>query len=111
MRGGLIGEEEFLVWEPFTRMAFRFNRCSNRAVAAFAEDHRLQVIAGGCRLTWTMAQKPTGPARIAMPLVGPLLNLALRRFLTNLRHYTDAAFAAARRQPREPHRCLPDVGS
>ncbi len=96
MRGGIVGDEEFLVWEPFTRMAFRFNECSTRAVAAFAEDYRVEVIPGGCRLTWTMAQKPTGPAKLAMFLVRPLLNLALRRFLTNLRSYTDSRFAATR---------------
>jgi hypothetical protein len=33
MRGGIVGDEEFLTWEPFTRMAFRFNQCSTRAVA------------------------------------------------------------------------------
>ena len=90
MRGGIVGNEEFIAWEPFTRMAFRFNECSTRAVAAFAEDYRVEVIPGGCRLTWTMAQKPAGPARLAMVVVGPLLNLALRRFLKNLRSYTDA---------------------
>src|SRR6201987_3562362 len=97
MRGGLralVGAEEFLAWEPFTRMAFRFNECSTRAVAAFAEDYRVEVIPGGCRLTWTMAQKPAGPARVVMPVVGPLLNLVLRRFLRNLRNYTDARFSA-----------------
>lgn len=96
MRGGIVGDEEFLVWEPFTRMAFRFNRCSTRAVAAFAEDYRVELIPGGCRLTWTMAQKLTGPAKFAIVAVGPLLNLTLRRFLTNLRSYTDARFAATR---------------
>ncbi|OBH53038.1 hypothetical protein A5687_07950 [Mycobacterium mantenii] len=93
MRGGLkplVGNEEFLVWEPFTHMAFRFNECSTRSVAAFAEDYRVEVIPGGCRLTWTMAQKPAGPARLAMVVVGPLLNLALRRYLRNLRSYTDS---------------------
>jgi len=95
MHGGLVGDEEFLAWEPFTRMAFRFNECSTRAVAAFAEDYRVEVIPGGCRLTWTMAQKPAGPARVAMVVVGPLLNLGLRRFLSNLRSYTDARFAAS----------------
>ena len=95
MHGGLVGDEEFLAWEPFTRMAFRFNQCSTRAVAAFAEDYRVEVIPGGCRLTWTMAQKPAGPARVAMVVVGPLLNLGLRRFLSNLRSYTDARFAAS----------------
>jgi hypothetical protein len=87
-----------LAWEPFTRMAFRFNECSTKAVAAFAEDYRVEVIPGGCRLTWTMAQKPAGPSRPAMFVVGPLLNLGLRRFLTNLRGYTDARFAAAQQR-------------
>jgi len=90
MRGGLVGNEEFLAWEPFTHMAFRFNECSTRSVAAFAEDYRVEVIPGGCRLTWTMAQKPAGPAKRAMVVVGPLLNLALRRYLRNLRSYTDS---------------------
>lgn len=99
MRGGLkplVGDEEFLAWEPFTRMAFRFNECSTRSVAAFAEDYRVEVIPGGCRLTWTMAQKPAGAAKLAMVVVGPLLNLALRRYLRNLRSYTDSL---ATRQP------------
>lgn len=94
MRGGIVGNEEFLAWEPFTHMAFRFNECSTRAVEAFAEDYRVEVIPGGCRLTWTMAQQPAGPSRLAMPLVGPLLNLGLRRFLRNLRSYTDARYSA-----------------
>ncbi|WP_374021847.1 SRPBCC family protein [Mycobacterium sp. HNNTM2301] len=93
MRGGLVGNEEFLAWEPFSHMAFRFNECSTQAVAAFAEDYRVEVIPGGCRLTWTMAQQPAGPARLAMYVVGPLLNLGLRRFLRNLRNYTDTRFA------------------
>lgn len=66
MRGGIVGNEEFLAWEPFSHMAFRFNECSTRSVAAFAEDYRVEVIPGGCRLTWTMAQKPAGPAKLAM---------------------------------------------
>lgn len=43
-----------------------------------------------------MAQKPAGPAKLAMVVVGPLLNLALRRYLRNLRSYTDSL---ATRQP------------
>jgi hypothetical protein len=93
MRGGIVGDEEYLVWEPFTRMAFRFNNCSTKAVAAFAEDYRVEVIPGGCRMTWTLAQKPVGVAKIAMFLVRPLLKLAFRRFLSNLRRYSDERFA------------------
>ena len=98
MRGGIVGNEEFLAWEPFTHMAFRFNECSTQAVDAFAEDYRVEVIPGGCRLTWTMAQKNAGPPRLAMFVVGPLLNLVLRRFLANLRGYTDARFAATQQR-------------
>lgn len=69
MRGGLkplVGNEEYLAWEPFSHMAFRFNECSAKSVAAFAEDYRVQAVPGGCRLTWTMAQQARGPARLAM---------------------------------------------
>jgi Polyketide cyclase / dehydrase and lipid transport len=90
MRGGIVGNEEFIAWEPFTRMAFRFNECSTRAVTAFAEDYRVEAIPRGCRVTWTMALKPAAAARPAMLLVRPLLNMTLRRFLRNLRSYTDA---------------------
>jgi uncharacterized protein YndB with AHSA1/START domain len=98
VRGGVVVNEEFLSWEPFTRIAFRFNECSTRAFTALAEDYRVEAIPGGCRLTWTMAQKPAGPARLAMPLVGPLLNLGLRRFLRNLRGYTEARFPATQQR-------------
>jgi uncharacterized protein YndB with AHSA1/START domain len=70
MRGGIVGDEEYLIWEPFSRMTFRFNNCSTKAVAAFAEDYRVEATPGGCRLTWTLAQKPLGPAKIAMFVVG-----------------------------------------
>lgn len=93
MRGGLTGDEEFLAWEPYTYLAFRFNSCSNKAVAAFAEEYRVVETAGGCRLTWTMAQKPNGPARWGLVLGGPLMNLSLKWFLANLRRYTDRQYA------------------
>lgn len=95
MRGGIVGDEEFLVWEPYRRMAFRFNACSTSAVAAFAEDYLVEPTADGCRLTWTLAQKPAGPARLVLPIVRPVLNVGFRRFLANLRRYTDARFTSA----------------
>ncbi|MDT5211644.1 MAG: hypothetical protein QOF67_4059, partial [Mycobacterium sp.] len=35
MRGGIVGDEEFLAWEPYSHMAFRFNEASSGSVAAF----------------------------------------------------------------------------
>lgn len=95
MRAGLVGDEEFLAWEPYTRMAFRFNSCSTGAVAAFAEDYRIEQTAQGCRLTWTLAQRLAGPARFTAFLAVPFMNLVFRRFLRNLRRYTDRRFASA----------------
>jgi len=93
MRGGLTGDEEFLAWEPYTYLAFRFNSCSNKAVAAFAEEYRVVETPGGCRLTWTIAQKPNGPARFGLVLGGPLMNLSFKWFLANLRRYTATQYA------------------
>lgn len=93
MRGGIVGDEEFLAWEPNTRMAFRFNSSSTSALAAFAEDYRVAETAEGCRLTWTLAQRLAGPARFTSFAAAPLMNLAFRRFLANLRRYTDRRFA------------------
>lgn len=96
MRGGIVGHEEFLAWEPNSRMAFRFNESSTSALAAFAEDYRIEPTAHGCRLTWALANRLAGPARLSAPLTGPLMNLAFRRFLTNLRRYTDKRFSTTR---------------
>ena len=71
-----------------------FNECSTKLAAAFAEGYRVEVISGGCWMMWTLAQKPAGPAKLVMFVVSPLLNLGLRRFLTNLRRYTDKRFDA-----------------
>jgi hypothetical protein len=89
MRGGIVGDEEFLAWEPFRYMAFRFNTCSNKVVAAFAEEYTVAETPGGCRLTWTLAQKANGPARLGLVVGGPLMNLSFKWFLANLRRYTD----------------------
>ncbi len=95
MRGGIVGDEEFLAWEPNTRMAFRFNSSSTGALAAFAEDYRIVETPEGCRLTWTLAQRLAGPARFTAFLATPVMNLVFRRFLANLRRYTDRRFATA----------------
>lgn len=88
MRGGIVGEEEFLAWEPFSHMAFRFNRSTSNAIAAFAEDYRVVPTATGCHLTWVMAMTPAGtPARLGMTLGRPVMGWLFQRFLHNLRRY------------------------
>ncbi len=96
MRGGIVGDEEFLAWEPFTHMAFRFNDASSSSIAAFAEDYRVVQTPGGCHLTWVMAMKPKGVAgRIGMTLGRPLMGRTFQKFLYNLREYSDRRFAVS----------------
>jgi hypothetical protein len=93
MLGGLVGDEEFLIWKPNTQMAFRFNASSEKNVVAFAENYDVVETATGCHLTWTLAMDVSGPSRAVLPLTKPLLNAGFRLFLRNLRRYTAARFA------------------
>lgn len=97
MRGGITGDEEFLAWEPFTRMAFRFNESSTSSVAAFAEDYRVVPTPNGCHLTWIMAMKPNGLAgRLGLFTGRPIMGWLFQRFLHNLRKYSDERFGVLR---------------
>lgn len=96
MRGGIVGDEEFLAWEPFSHMAFRFNEASSGSIGAFAEDYRVIPTANGCHLTWVMAMKPgNAAARWGMALSKPVMARTFQKFLYNLRDYSDKRFATA----------------
>ena len=96
MRGGIVGDEEYLAWDPFSHMAFRFNEASTRSIAAFAEDYRVVPTAGGCHLTWVMAMKPNGvAARLGMSLGRPVMSWMFQKFLYNLRDYSNKRYATA----------------
>lgn len=95
MLGGLVADEEFLLWEPPTRMAFRFNSASEKTIRAFAERYDVVPTARGCRLTWTLALDVTGPSRVVTPFTRPVMNLGFRWFLRRLRRYTDERCGAA----------------
>jgi carbon monoxide dehydrogenase subunit G len=96
MRGGITGDEEFLAWEPFSHMAFRFNTSTSNSIAAFAEGYRVVPTADGCHLTWVMAMKPNGFAGTFGLFIGkPVMAWMFQRFLHNLRRYTDTRFAVA----------------
>lgn len=84
MLGGLVGDEEFLAWEPGRHMAFRFTSCSTRWISAFAEAYDVQPTADGCRLTWTLAMSGKPPTTLSIAVLRPLLDLGFRRFLRNL---------------------------
>ncbi|MGV0645137.1 SRPBCC family protein [Mycolicibacterium sp. XJ2546] len=93
MRGGIVGDEEFLAWQPYSHMAFRFNEASTNSIAAFAEDYRVVKTPGGCHLTWVMAMKPNGvAARLGMSLGRPVMGWMFQKFLYNLRDYSNKRY-------------------
>lgn len=94
MVGGITGDEEFLIWEPFSRMAFRFNEATTGSISAFAEDYRVVPTTQGCHLTWIMALEPNGLAgRFGLFTGRPVMGWLFQRFLHNLRRYTDERYA------------------
>jgi carbon monoxide dehydrogenase subunit G len=96
MRGNIVGDEEFIAWEPFSHMAFRFNQSTSNALSAFAEDYRVVPTADGCHLTWVMAMKPSGVAgRLGMTVAQPVMEWLFQRFLHNLRRYTNERYATS----------------
>lgn len=84
MLGGLVGDEEFLAWEPGRHMSFGFTACSTSFVTAFAESYDVVPTADGCRLTWTLALDGKKPTTVSLAVLRPLLNVGFRRFLRNL---------------------------
>jgi carbon monoxide dehydrogenase subunit G len=97
MRGGIVADEEFLAWEPFSRMTFRFNSSTSNAIAAFAEEYRVIDTGTGCHLTWIMAVAPRGAAaRLGMTYAAPVMRWMFQRFMHNLRGLTDARYAVGR---------------
>ena len=95
MRGGIVGDEEYLAWEPYSHMAFRFNEASSGSIRAFAEDYLIKPSADGCHLTWVMAMAPNGVApRLGMSLGRPVMSWLFQKFLYNLRDYPTRRFAA-----------------
>lgn len=85
MAGGMVGDEEFLVWEPGRQLAFRFNSSGTKTLRAFLENYRLEPVAGGTRLTWELGMDTGGASKLFAPISRAFTNAMFRRFLRNLR--------------------------
>lgn len=94
MRGGIVGEEVFTVWDPPRAMAFHFTATTAPGMDAFAEHYDVVATPTGCRLTWTLALWPLGVQRPIMKVTGPLLDAVFASFLRRLRRYTAERFAS-----------------
>ncbi len=93
MVGGIVGDEEFMDWDPPRTMGFYFTHTTAPGMEAFGEYYDVAPTASGCRLTWTLAMWPTGRQRYVMPVMKPVLNLGFKVILRKLggyckRHYS-----------------------
>ncbi|HEY9036038.1 MAG TPA: SRPBCC family protein [Pseudomonadales bacterium] len=96
MSGGMIGEEEFIAWEPGKRMAFRFTQASMDSVEAFGEDYRVEDLGGGdVRVTWIMAMSPKGISKIFLKLTGFMMRFMQRKFMKQFKAYVESRYGAA----------------
>ncbi len=91
MAGAMVGYEEFLAWQPGTRMAFRFNQMAKPGISAFLEDYQVRDLGNGTiELSWTMAMTPTGISAKTFPLAKPAIRAGLKYSLKRLRSYVES---------------------
>ena len=91
MPGGMIAYEEFLAWDAPRHMAFRFNQFSQKFLRAFGEDYKVTDLGNNrCRLAWTVAIDPNGPAALIRPVLKPLLAMNLRKIMKDLKKYMES---------------------
>jgi len=88
MRGGMVGWEEFIAWEPPRRMAFRFNESVAGGPIAFAEDYHLTDLGNGStRVEWIMAMELSGVSGKLTPVIRSAMQVGNRLMLRKLRNY------------------------
>ena len=76
MRGGMVGWEEFIAWEPFRRMAFRFDQTIPGGPTAFAEDYVVTL---------------SGASARTLPLTRAAMNRMNAHMLRQFRRYVESA--------------------
>lgn len=93
MSGGMTGFEEFIVWEPYARMGFRFNQATMNGVRAFAERYEIEPITPErTRVTWIMAMAPTGVSRAIVPVTAPVMRRMFGRMLRAFGRLVEAEY-------------------
>ncbi len=104
MMGGLEGYEEFIAWEPGSRMAFTFVGSNKPATEKFLEDYRVTDLGDGtCRVEWYMALEPLGFSRNMMWITRPIMRMANRRMFRKFKVYVEDYASRGRPQPEVTH--------
>ena len=93
MIGRMIAFEEFIVWEPGRRMAFRFNEVTTNGVSGFAERYVIEAgSAGQTTVTWVMAMAPKGVSRAIVPVTQWPMQRAFGRMLGKFKRLVETEY-------------------
>ena len=88
MAGGMVGDEEFIGWEPNRRMSFCFTSASMNACKSFGEDWQVIPQDNGKTLVqWTMALDVTPVNAFFLKIFKGVMGWWLQSMLNNFRKY------------------------
>ena len=94
MRAGIVGYEEFIIWEPYSRMGFRFNESTTPGVRAFGERYTIERLTPSrSRVTWVMAMAPKGVSKLIVPLTKYPMKRGFGRMLKRFGKLVENEFA------------------
>ena len=77
-------QEHVLLHEPGVRFAFTIARASLPILNRMVEDFRLEPVAGGTRVHWTIAWEPRWFARPLVPVLAPRFGAMFAKAAANL---------------------------
>ena len=93
LKGGMVIDEEFLVWEHGVRMAFIITRANMPAFDVFAEDYRITDHGdGSCTLRWCFCLEPLWILRPLFVPIRPLMEWSNRQSAGKLRRYVESRY-------------------
>ena len=95
MAGKMTGFEEFIAWEPYTKLGFRFNEASMDGISAFAERYDLVPVDGRTSVTWTMVMAPKGVSKVIVPVTRPIMQRMFGRMLRTFKTLVESEYTTA----------------
>lgn len=96
LAGGSRFQETVLVADRPSRYAYRADTVNRPGMRALAEDWRLEPVADGSLVRWSVAADPWPAARPLLALARPVLRSAFRRAMLRLDRRIAAGGGAAR---------------
>ena len=83
-------EERIIAWTPGVRFAFTMIGSTSPFAAQMAEDYQLAEVAGGTRIDWIMAARPSALGRVGGPALAAISRRLFRGAVPRLARHLRA---------------------